>query len=272
MARSVRFSERMGRVTPAFQRESMDEPLRSALWNITYGLFWEELDSYYRASDAFGGQLLFSVAVDHLYFHADDFSRTKEYAIAQVKRKYFALEWWGVYDFIEFVAKMVRGERDVPYAGLCNGILGQHLSAYRFVAGRVAPIISDEEIAEVEQALSQGGKFAPAAEHLKTALARLADLTNPDYRNSIKESISAVESACQIITGDSNATLGQALKKLDVHRALESGFSKIHGYTSNAEGIRHAMLEESSVDADDARFFLVSCSAFVNYLITKSGA
>jgi hypothetical protein len=35
-----------------------------------------------------------------------------------------------------------------------------------------------------------------------------------DFRNSIKESISAVEAMCQILTGDDKATLGQALKKL----------------------------------------------------------
>jgi hypothetical protein len=108
--------------------------------------------------------------------------------------------------------------------------------------------------------------------HLDTALARLADRSAPDYRNSIKESISAVEAVCQILTGDPKATLGQALKKLSIHSALEKGFSAIYGYTSDADGIRHALYEESILDADDAKFFLVSCSAFVNYLIAKSTA
>jgi hypothetical protein len=30
------------------------------------------------------------------------------------------------------------------------------------------------------------------------------------------------------------------------------------------------LLEESTVDFDDAKFMLVSCSAFVNYLAAKS--
>ena len=77
---------------------------------------------------------------------------------------------------------------------------------------------------------------------------------------------------CQIITGDSKATLGKALKQLNVHKALESGFSAIYGYTNDADGIRHAISGESSVDEDDARFFLVSCSAFVNYLISRASA
>jgi len=138
------------------------------------------------------------------------------------------------------------------------------------VGTTLAPITSEEEIASVEQAMSHGGKFSPAVAHVETALARLADRSSPDYRNSIKESISAVEAVCQIITGDSKATLGQALKKIGIHPSLEKGFSAIYGYTSDADGIRNALLEASTVDADDAKFFLVSCSAFVNYLIAKS--
>jgi hypothetical protein len=134
----------------------------------------------------------------------------------------------------------------------------------------LTPIVSEEEISAIEQAMSHGERFSPAMAHIETALARLADRSSPDYRNSIKESISAVEAVCQIITGDSKATLGQALKKIDVHPALEKGFGNIYGYASDADGIRHALLDEQTVDADDARFFLVPCSAFVNYLIARA--
>ncbi len=138
------------------------------------------------------------------------------------------------------------------------------------MGGTLAPITSEEEITAVEQAMSHGGQFKPVVSHLETALARLADRLSPDYRNSIKESISAVEAACKIVADDPKASLGQALKKIGIHPALEKGFSAIYGYTSDADGIRHALFEESTVDADDAKFFLVSCSAFVNYLIAKS--
>jgi len=33
------------------------------------------------------------------------------------------------------------------------------------------------------------------------------------------------------------------------------------------DGIRHAMLEESTLTLADAKYFLVSCSAFITYLI-----
>ena len=97
--------------------------------------------------------------------------------------------------------------------------------------------------------------------------------TNPDYRNSIKESISAVESTCQMILNN-RETLGKALDKLkrsgiDIPESLENGFDKIYGYTNSEDGIRHAMMEIPNLCEEDARFMLVACSAFTNFLLVK---
>ncbi|MDM1551616.1 hypothetical protein [Empedobacter falsenii] len=109
---------------------------------------------------------------------------------------------------------------------------------------------------------------------METAIELFSNKTNPDYRNSIKESISAVESICIIITEDPKVTLGQALKKLEekgiiINKALKSGFSNLYGYTSEGDGIRHGLMEESNLNQEDARYMLVTCSAFINYLIEK---
>ncbi|KAB0477571.1 hypothetical protein, partial [Pseudomonas vancouverensis] len=110
--------------------------------------------------------------------------------------------------------------------------------------------------------------------HLNQALKLMSDRQNPDYRNSIKESISAVESICKIITQDDKATLGKALKiieeKYSLHAALKSSLSQLYGYASDGDGIRHAMLEESILSYIDAKFMLVSCTNFINYLIEKT--
>jgi len=87
--------------------------------------------------------------------------------------------------------------------------------------------------------------------------------------------LSAVEAICILLTGQKKATLGQALKllkqnKIEIHPALEKSFSNLYGYTSDADGIRHALLEDPNLDFEDAKFMLVSCSAFVNYLIEKA--
>ena len=104
------------------------------------------------------------------------------------------------------------------------------------------------------------------------ALSLISDRDHPDYSNSIKESITAVEVVCEIII-DKQATLGDALTELEkqgvvIHPALKSAFSKLYGYTSDAAGIRHAgQLDGKDATFDEAKYMLISCSAFVNYLI-----
>lgn len=72
----------------------------------------------------------------------------------------------------------------------------------------------------------------------------LTNKKNPDYRNSIKESISAIEALCKIKTNDDKATLRKALnlieQKYGLHPALKGAFEKLYGYSSDADGIRHA--------------------------------
>lgn len=162
------------------------------------------------------------------------------------------------------------------YINDCNFILERENAAYRFINKRVVPITNEIEINEIEEAFSITNKFTAlmgANLHLNNALEKLSNRKNPDYRNSIKESISAVESLAKVITKDENASLGSALKELKkknvFHKAFLDGLEKLYGYTSDSNGIRHALLDEPGVDFDDAKFMLVTCSAFVNYILSK---
>ena len=49
-----------------------------------------------------------------------------------------------------------------------------------------------------------------------------------------------------------------------------AALDKMYGYTSDAQGIHNALLDEPTPDADNAQFMLVSCSAFMSYLKAKS--
>lgn len=58
---------------------------------------------------------------------------------------------------------------------------------------------------------------------------------------------------------------------IDGVESVDKGMECLDGYTSGEAGIRHALLEQDSVvNMEEARFMLITCSAFVNYLISKS--
>ncbi len=99
----------------------------------------------------------------------------------------------------------------------------------------------------------------------------LSDRKNPDYRNSIKESIFSIESMIYSIEGKMD--FSKAIKKLNIrlglHSSLIEGIIKLYGYTSDKDGIRHAVLQKSDVGFNDAKFMLVSCSNLINYFIAN---
>ena len=146
---------------------------------------------------------------------------------------------------------------------------------YRFVDGKIVAITDKNEIREIETACTN--PFEGCRTHIQKAVGFLADRDKKDYKNSIKESISAVESICKIIADNDKAELKEALKALkdkglQLHGALEKAFLTLYGYASDEGGIRHGeRLFESNVTFEEAKFMLVSCSAFVNYLIAEYG-
>ena len=135
---------------------------------------------------------------------------------------------------------------------IANSYLQREYVGYRFIDEQLTPISDDYELEAVKQALDN--PYSPVYEHLSKANKLLGDRTSPDYENSIKESISAVEALCEII-----------------HVGLKAAFNMLYGYTSDANGIRHAgNIGGPSSTFEEAKFMLVSCSAFVNYLIAVS--
>ncbi len=159
---------------------------------------------------------------------------------------------------------------------IANEYFKREYMGYRFVDGIIVPISDTYEVSAVKEALDN--KYKPVYEHLSKANKLMADRENPDYENSIKESISAVEAICEIILGikGKEATLGKMLKKLEesgikIHSGLKSAFNVLYGYTSDASGIRHAgEIGGKSSTFEEAKFMLVSCSAFINYLTALS--
>ena len=154
-------------------------------------------------------------------------------------------------------------------ASYFNHIFEQEYVGYRYVGDRITKITDPIEINTIEEAMTT--RYREVNQHIHKANGFLANRDTPDYANSIKESISAVERMCSIVVGQAT-TLGDALKKCEstgftIHPALKSAFEKLYGYTSDSSGIRHAgQLGGKEATFEEAKFMMASCCAFVNYL------
>jgi len=274
------FSQKYGYkpIKNIMQVEAIDDELRISLWNKLDSFYWSRANPTFILDSASNQHLLWLLKYiwsEYFKLPLDTIGNSWKPAYKYLREYYFSCSWNEVYDFIEFVANHYgNASINNRFREECNEVLKREVSGYRFIGDRVVPITAEEEIAEIEEALRVSNALKPVAIHLNSALEKFSDKESPDYRNSIKESISAVEAISSQIAGKDKAELTEALKivsgKIQLHTSLRQGFIKLYGYTSDAEGIRHALLEETKLDFEDARFMLVACSAFINYHKVKA--
>jgi len=275
----MKFSQKKGltSIRTVIQKDSIDDVLRNKLWNAVKLSVWDRYHSTGLYSDTLASNLKFlfiRLWNDFFKEPIDTIPQRFNDAISYIREFYFVCEWFLVYDFIEFIAQnpshVFDPERFCEY---CNSILEEEKSAYRFLKSQLVEITSDTELEAVEAAVETGARFPAVEAHLRTAIKHLSDRKKPDFRNCIKESISAVESLCKAVSGDPKATLNKALAVLEskrkLHTRLKTSFSALYEYSSDADGIRHAMLDEPELSFVDAKYMLVACSGFINYVTGK---
>jgi hypothetical protein len=265
----------------------MDADLRNSLWNAIYGRFQPQ-PKHWIAAGGLLAKYLFKLPVDTLPTDAE--SRRD-----WIRAKFFEASWHESYDIIEYLVDRVDHikrplaidpgyrtyrEQKIEFTVEVNHILERELAGYRFVNSVLAPITDASEVDAIETAslhVRQGSLSGPST-HIRAALTLLGQKPTPDYRNSIKESISAVEAAVSLLAGTSAGGVSKAVEllasKIEIHPALRAAIKNLYGFSSDADGVRHAILEQSSLGFAEAKFMLVVCSAFVNFLqesATKAG-
>ena len=258
------FAERNGFAPEkAIQIEDMDRNLRNRLYNAVH--------KFLEPSPSINDELKY--VVDKLGYRVEATSQKNWHWIDTfLQRTISDIPWYMPYEIIElfFEAKRdncSRCEYDCYERGACdeivwfkgvtaeiNKIMEQEKSGYRFLNDKFINITSEEELEEISKATDS--PYESVSTHFRKALTLYSDRKKPDYENSIKESISAVEAMCCIITGatGSQATLGNTLKKLEtngvvIHSAMKAGFEKMYGYTSDADGIRHGGIDFTNAPA-----------------------
>ena len=273
--RFERFSERYGyvKVDDALQVKRMSEGLKNLLWNC--------IDKY-RISYCYSeyASLLFFTDIYTFWwkFPLDTMYKTPANRWQNFRNRYMGYSWWEVYDALDFVGffchKHKENEVLENFTKQINDVLERERSGYRMIDGLITPITDENEIASIKEAIEEN-LLDTAKTHIQEALNMLSDREHPDYRNSIKESISAVEAICRHITNE--RTLDRALPKLKnkgiiIPQKLIDGMKEIYYFTNGEAGIRHALMDESTnIDFEEAKYMLVVCSAFVNYLKAKQG-
>lgn len=272
------FSERYGYVKPSevIIREEITTRIRNAICSC-----FDRLEK--RISQDEYKQINRHIWVYFLNKREQEFELSKQWWYKVATHCFLAddLEWYIILDLVEFVVKYIfknSTSSNIYYLKNFVNDLNSEFArlnfAYRIVDQEIVEITSEEEILAVETALAVSG--TTVSHHLNEALKLISQRPNPDCRNSIKESISAVEAFCREKTGEN--TLGKALDKLEsngivIHKMLKDAIEKLYAYTNQKDtGIRHALMENDGKyipSSDEAIFMLVSCSAFINYLRKK---
>lgn len=272
------FSERYSykSVKEQIQLEGMDDRLRNALWNL-YFVFINDKLLYGRLNMIYFERIwsnYLNKPIDEILYNTgsvDDviFKR-------KIKNWFFSesTKWYEIYDFIEY---NLFYDKNGKYKYDLNLCLENEMTGYRVINNKISKITSTEELSSIEESIGLTKNiYKGVFMHIQSALALLSNRENPDYRNSIKESISAVESLCKTLIGNDKAKLSHALELLkkqhNSHPALLEAFKKLYGYTSDGDGIRHAIMDDgNNIDFHDAKYMLVTCSAFINLMIGKVG-
>lgn len=278
------FSERYGYVKPreAFIKEKMPEEIQNAICSgydelrrqIEYGRGYGSDETY--------ESLEMYVWTMFLNQRKDKFGRRYDLIQNYIMDK--NNPWYKKLDLLEFTliyitSDAVKRDIGINTVNYFIELLNMHFKrlhyGYYIIENKVTPITSEEEIAAIEEAITKNKDNV--RKHLQNALNLFAKRPEADYRNSIKESISAVEAYCREQTGENS--LGKALSKMQksssaIPAVLKSAFEGLYTYTNNeTTGIRHALMDDSGTytpTSAEAQFMLVSCSAFLNYLKTKS--
>jgi AbiJ N-terminal domain 4 len=178
----------------------------------------------------------------------------------------------GLFDLVEFLVRH-RGCSDELKRELADAFIKAR-AAYRvFDNNHIAAIGTEQQAMAFERAIADAeAKNATAAR--KQLIAAGVALRNGDWAGSVRESIHAVE-AVAVRFAPGTSTLGVALKVLEqrghLHGGLKTAFGALYGYTSDEEGVRHALVfgNEAQVDEADALFMLGACASFVSYLLSR---
>ena len=259
--------------------EKISDDLRREIWNAVRTLLFKyRWHSGFAYSFRANGQRFIERVLGRFQKRSEDDVSTVYQEVMDICKNVVTTHKFNrVLDFLEF---MIDEQKDLAeFADTIEGLFERHGAAYRLDTSglhcQFIPCSSKEQGDAVQQAFEtlREGDMRGATTHLRDAAGHI---TAGQFADSISDSIHAVESAARVLSPKDSKTLNPALDSLEragvlKHRALKGAFEKLYGYTSDEQGIRHALLDQNTADVglEEALFMFGACASFAAYLTEK---
>jgi hypothetical protein len=204
-----------------------------------------------------------------------------------------ALKWDKVYDFCErlynhlardvghywndeFQLQTPKAEVQTLVADEMQRLFAEEGLAFEFTEGLVRRRGRKHtvDITTRSQVVLGDPRLGGARRHYEKALRFFRSLSKPDYENSVKEAVCAVEAAGKALFPQAKAaTLGDLAKWLlatndvAVPKALVNTITGIYGYRSGGDGVGHGGASGGAATAEVAEYVLGVCASQIIYLV-----
>ena len=284
---SQSFSQRYGYEEPlpeSMQLENLSEEARNAVFNIIYDIVSVQ-GNWGHEENRPAPRMCRHAIASCLKISIPEVGFSWEDVFDKLKSIVFDSPFNEVLDMLEYLAEY-RDDRNFSGAETLNGRLANFPNkingafdrygvAYVFDTSRepfhIWPRTSEAQGVAIQNSvamLKDQGLVAPVT-HLRDAASHLDSM---EYADAIADSIHAVESVVRILV-PGNPKLGAAIASLqekDVlkHPALAKAIKCLYGYSSDEEGIRHALVfqDKANVNMNEAMFMFGACASLAAYL------
>ena len=275
------FSDRnnIEKLPEKIQLENLDERTRVGIFNLWSEVYYEVV-WHGNLQNEDRQQLIRMIVIDLYNQLMPAWNSIKEdVVLSNIQNTIINDTYNKIFDLLEYTIPRFQiiedkfNYRNNNYFARFNDLFKREFVGYRFINKQISKISDSIEVKAISEIFVNSGDTI--RNHISKANAFLSDRENPDYQNSIKESISALEALSQIVTGSkgSAATLGKMLKKLEndgiIYGAMKSGFSALYGFASESRGVRHGNIGGEKVTFEEAKYILVISTAFINFVMAK---
>jgi len=209
------------------------------------------------------------------------------------------LAWEKAYDFCErlyghlacevayydddgrHVVKTSRGEVQAYIESEIQRIFSEEGLAFEFSDGivRRSGRKHTVDMASRAHVVLGAARLESARKHYNKALQFFRNPSKPDFENSVKEAVCAVEAAGKALFPTARAsTLGDLAKWLatakdvSVPKALCSTITAVYTYRSGGDGVGHGGTSGGAATAEVAEYMLAVCASQVIYLVDLANA